>query len=87
MPGVRQVIARDREDMDARWDRAMLFAEIGESKKALAAFEAIAAARPSDSEVWPPLMTIALSNLMCPGPIPQPCMRSPRSRSVPPRAL
>lgn len=51
MPPCPQVIARDKEDMDARWDRAVLYAEIGEPRKALAAFEAIAAARPGDAEV------------------------------------
>lgn len=46
-----QVIARDKEDVDARWDRAVLYAEIDEPSKALAAFETIAAARQGDGEV------------------------------------
>lgn len=28
-----QVIARDKEDMDARWDRAVMYNEIGEPRK------------------------------------------------------
>lgn len=49
--GSLQVIARDKEDLDARWDRAVLYAQINEPRKALDAFEAIALARPGDSEV------------------------------------
>ena len=36
----------DHDDMDARWDRAVLYAEINEPRKAAEAFEAIAAVRP-----------------------------------------
>lgn len=46
-----QVIARDRADLDARWDRAVLFAEIDEPRKALKEFETISTARQGDSEV------------------------------------
>jgi tetratricopeptide (TPR) repeat protein len=46
-----QVIARDREDLDARWDRAVLYAEVDEPKKALKEFESINSARQGDTEV------------------------------------
>jgi hypothetical protein len=45
-----QVIARDRDDLDARWDRAVLYQEVGEHRRALAAFDVIAEARPADGE-------------------------------------
>jgi hypothetical protein len=56
---LHQVIARDKEDLDARWDRAVLYAEINEPRKALDAFETIAAARPGDSEVGTSLPLLA----------------------------
>lgn len=48
-----QVIARDKEDLDARWDRAVLYQEVGEHRRALACFDVIADARPGDGEVPP----------------------------------
>ncbi len=44
------MIARDRDDLDARWDRAVLYQEVGEHRRALAAFDVIAEARPADGE-------------------------------------
>ena len=37
--------------MDARWDRAVLMAEMGDFRKAGAEFEKLHAERPADSEV------------------------------------
>lgn len=53
------MIARDKEDLDARWDRAVLYQEVGEYKRALAAFDVIAEARPADGEVRPSLATLS----------------------------
>ena len=49
------MIARDKEDLDARWDRAVLYQEVGEHRRALACFDVIADARPGDGEVRPGL--------------------------------
>ncbi|KAK9844168.1 hypothetical protein WJX81_006772 [Elliptochloris bilobata] len=46
-----KVIARDKEDLDARWDRAVLYQEVNEHRRALAGFNVIAEARPADGEV------------------------------------
>ncbi len=46
-----QVVARDRDDLDARFDRAVLYAEVNEPKKAVLAFESILEKRPGDPEV------------------------------------
>jgi len=46
-----KVVRMDHDDMDARWDRAVLYAEINEPRKAAEAFEAIAAVRPGDADV------------------------------------
>ena len=46
-----QVIARDKDDLDAKFDRALLYAEVHEPKKAVLAFENILDKRPGDPEV------------------------------------
>jgi predicted Zn-dependent protease len=46
-----QVIKRDREDVDARYERALLLAELSEHRKALEGLEAVRQARPADPEV------------------------------------
>ncbi len=46
-----KVVQRAREDLDAQWDRAVLYAEIGETRRALDQFEAISKARLGDPEV------------------------------------
>ncbi|EFN59685.1 hypothetical protein CHLNCDRAFT_133218 [Chlorella variabilis] len=45
-----QVLRRDREDLDARYDRAMLYADMGENRKAIEGLEQVKAARPDHSE-------------------------------------
>ena len=45
------MIARDKEDVDAKYDRALLYAEINEPKKAVTGLEAILAKRPGEPEV------------------------------------
>ena len=45
------MIARDKEDVDAKYDRALLYAEINEPKKAVVGLEAILAKRPGEPEV------------------------------------
>ncbi len=46
-----QVIAREKDDLDAKFDRALLYAEVNEPKKAVQAFESILDKRPGDPEV------------------------------------
>ncbi|GFR52663.1 hypothetical protein Agub_g15257, partial [Astrephomene gubernaculifera] len=46
-----KVIARDRGDLDALWDRAVLYAQVGDIDKALAHFAEVGRARPGDPEV------------------------------------
>ena len=46
-----QVIRRDRDDIDAKYERALLLAELGENRKALDGLEAVRSARPTDPEV------------------------------------
>lgn len=46
-----KVVQRARDDLDAQWDRAVLYAEIGETRRALDQFEAIGKARLGDPEV------------------------------------
>ena len=36
-----QVLKRDKEDVDARYDRAMLYADVGESRKAMEGLEQV----------------------------------------------
>ncbi|KAG1677647.1 hypothetical protein FOA52_010429 [Chlamydomonas sp. UWO 241] len=45
------VINRKKTDVDARWDRAVLYAEVGETAKAISQFGRIAELRPGDTEV------------------------------------
>lgn len=45
------MIARDKEDVDAKYDRALLYAEINEPKKAVIGLEAILPKRPGEPEV------------------------------------
>ena len=49
-----QVIARDRDDWDAKYDRALLYGEVNEPKKAVVAFDSILAKKPGDPEVSKP---------------------------------
>ena len=46
-----QVIKRDRDDIDAKYERALLLAEIQDNRKALESLESVRSARPSDPEV------------------------------------
>ena len=46
-----QVIARDKDDVDARYDRALLYAEVNEPKKAVIALDGILKGRPGEPEV------------------------------------
>ncbi|PSC75147.1 general transcription factor 3C polypeptide 3 isoform X1 [Micractinium conductrix] len=45
-----QVLKRDKEDVDARYDRAMLYADMGESRKATEGLEQVRSMRPEHSE-------------------------------------
>lgn len=42
------VIRRDPDDLDAQWDRALLYAEVKELNCAVEAFERVAELRPGD---------------------------------------
>ncbi|GMH45921.1 hypothetical protein BSKO_13884 [Bryopsis sp. KO-2023] len=44
------VVRRDRNDIDCQWDRALLYAEVGELRRAAEAFEAISEVRVGDKE-------------------------------------
>ncbi|KAI7842713.1 hypothetical protein COHA_003644 [Chlorella ohadii] len=46
-----QILKRDKEDLDARYDRAMLYADMEENRKAIEGLEQVQAARPDHSEV------------------------------------
>ncbi|PRW60262.1 general transcription factor 3C polypeptide 3 isoform X1 [Chlorella sorokiniana] len=46
-----QILRRDKEDLDARYDRAMLYADMEENRKAIEGLEQVQAARPDHSEV------------------------------------
>lgn len=46
-----QILRRDREDLDAKYDRALLYADLEDQKKALEGFEQVQAARPDHPEV------------------------------------
>ncbi|KAL4427748.1 hypothetical protein ABPG75_001837 [Micractinium tetrahymenae] len=46
-----QVLKRDKEDLEARYDRAMLYADMGENKKAIEGLEQVQQMRPDHSEV------------------------------------
>eukprot|EP00803_Ostreobium_quekettii_P007609 evm.model.scf_98.11 EVM.evm.TU.scf_98.11 scf_98:86739-94967(-) len=46
-----RVIKRDSDDLDAQWDRALLYAEVKELGRATEAFEHVAQMRPGDAEV------------------------------------
>lgn len=35
---LNKVISRDKRDLDARWDRAVLYAEVNETAKAISQF-------------------------------------------------
>jgi hypothetical protein len=38
---VLQVLKRDKDDLDARYDRAMLYADMGENRKAIEGLEQV----------------------------------------------
>lgn len=38
---LNKVISRDKRDLDARWDRAVLFAEVNETSKAISQFQQV----------------------------------------------
>ena len=44
---VPQVLRRDREDLDARYDRAMLYADMGENRKAIEGLEQVGGGGPA----------------------------------------
>lgn len=46
-----KVLAYDRDDLDATWDRAVLYAELGELRRALKQFERVGRARPGTQYV------------------------------------
>eukprot|EP00850_Spirogloea_muscicola_P009520 SM000053S17477 [mRNA] locus=s53:596285:603110:+ [translate_table: standard] len=48
---LKKVIRFDPEDMDARWDRALLYAELLDFERAARSFEQIQSLRPGDCEV------------------------------------
>ena len=56
-----QVIARDKDDVDARYDRALLYAEVNEPKKAVIALDGILKGRPGEPEVRFPCNTLSSS--------------------------
>ncbi|KAG2491648.1 hypothetical protein HYH03_010018 [Edaphochlamys debaryana] len=53
-----KAIARNKADLDAVWDRAVLFAQVGDHDRALAQFALVAKHRPGDPEV--PIMLARL---------------------------
>ena len=59
------MIARDKEDLDARWDRAVLYQEVHEHRRALTCFDVIAEARPGDGEVRPSLASSLYDDGRC----------------------
>jgi len=69
------VIARDRDDLDARWDRAVLYQEVGEHRRALAAFDVIAEARPADGEARARAEAPRPARRRAPGPPHEPACR------------
>ena len=56
-----QVIARDKDDIDARYDRALLYAEVNEPKKAVIALDGILKGRPGEPEVGLACTTASMS--------------------------
>ena len=56
-----QVIARDKDDVDARYDRALLYAEVEEPKKAVIALDGILKGRPGEPEVGLACSTVSSS--------------------------
>ena len=56
-----QVIARDKDDVDARYDRALLYAEVNEPKKAVIALDGILKGRPGEPEVGLACTTVNMS--------------------------
>lgn len=46
-----KLLARARGDLDAQWDRAVLYAQVGEPRQALRGFQRLARARPGDGGV------------------------------------
>ena len=56
-----QVIARDKDDVDARYDRALLYAEVNEPKKAVIALDGILKGRPGEPEVGPACNTVSIA--------------------------
>ena len=65
-----QVIARDKDDVDARYDRALLYAEVNEPKKAVSALDGILKGRPGEPEV-----RLACSTVSIPEASPAICVR------------
>lgn len=59
-----QVVARDKDDLDAKYDRALLYAEVNEPKKAVTALEGILTGRPGEPEVSP-LTLVVLQEVRC----------------------
>ncbi|DBA78961.1 TPA: hypothetical protein ACH3X1_008835 [Trebouxia sp. C0004] len=48
---LKNAINRDKNDLDAKWDKAVLHSEIDEPRKALKAFQQLATVRPGDPEI------------------------------------
>ncbi|KAL0034582.1 hypothetical protein WJX79_009149 [Trebouxia sp. C0005] len=48
---LKNAINRDKNDLDAKWDKAVLHSEIDEPRKALKAFKQLATVRPGDPEI------------------------------------
>ncbi|GAB4822338.1 hypothetical protein N2152v2_009384 [Parachlorella kessleri] len=46
-----QILRRDKDDLDARYDRALLYAELEDDRKAIESFEQVQAIRPDHPEV------------------------------------
>ena len=59
-----KLLARARGDLDAQWDRAVLYAQVGEPRAALRGFAKLARARPADGDVakWVARMHHALKD-------------------------
>ncbi|KAK9787253.1 hypothetical protein WJX73_002044, partial [Symbiochloris irregularis] len=48
---LNRVVVRDKDDMDAKWDRAMLLSRLNQPRKAIQALEHISELQPQDGEV------------------------------------